>query len=98
MDLSKPVFSHSSKGTQGSTTASRLSGSLTYSGSLDSYEHFDVTNVIGREFPNLELSEILHDETKVRDLAILGEYQQPLDTSISDTERPEQSPSASPSD
>ena len=58
------VTSHSS--------ASRLAGPLTYSSSLDSYEHFDVTGVIGREFPTLQLSEILHDDAKIRDLAILG--------------------------
>lgn len=56
----------------GHSSASRLSGPLTYSGTLDTYEHFDVTNVIGREFPNLQLSEILHDDDKIRDLAILG--------------------------
>ncbi|KAJ9160587.1 Alpha-ketoglutarate-dependent sulfonate dioxygenase [Coniochaeta hoffmannii] len=66
-----PVFAVPTKGAQGSTTASRLSGPLTYSGSLDSYDHFDVTNVIGREFPKLQLSEILRDDTKLRDLAIL---------------------------
>lgn len=53
-------------------TSSRLDGPLKYSGSLDSYEQFDVTKVIGREFSNLQLSEILHDDTKIRDLAILG--------------------------
>lgn len=57
------------------TSNSRLAGPLTYSGSLDSYEQFDVTAVIGREFPNLKLSEILHDDDKIRDLAILGQYQ-----------------------
>lgn len=44
---------------------------LKYSGSLDQYEQFDVTAVIGREFPKLQLSEILKDDTKLRDLAIL---------------------------
>lgn len=53
-------------------SASRLTGPLTYSGSLDSFEQFDVTYVIGREFPKLQLSEILDDDTKIRDLAILG--------------------------
>ncbi|KAI1469656.1 taurine catabolism dioxygenase [Daldinia caldariorum] len=53
------------------STSSRLDGPLKYSGSLDSYEQFDVTKVIGREFSNLQLSEILHDDTKIRDLAIL---------------------------
>ncbi len=56
------------------SSGSRLSGPLKYSGSLDQYEHFDVTAVIGREFPNLQLSDILNDDTKIRDLAILGEY------------------------
>ncbi|KAK3370407.1 hypothetical protein B0H63DRAFT_552368 [Podospora didyma] len=53
------------------SSASRLSGPLTYSGSLDSYAQFDVTSVIGRELPTLQLSEILYDDTKIRDLAIL---------------------------
>ncbi|ORY14301.1 hypothetical protein BCR34DRAFT_646689 [Clohesyomyces aquaticus] len=50
---------------------SRLDGPLQYSGSLDEYKQFDVTSVIGREFPNLQLSQILNDDTKIRDLAIL---------------------------
>jgi hypothetical protein len=45
---------------------------LKYSGSLDGYEHFDVTSVIGREFPKLQLSQIIEDDTKIRDLAITG--------------------------
>lgn len=45
---------------------------LINSGSLDVYESFDVTNIIGKEFPNLQLSEIVHDDDKIRDLAILG--------------------------
>lgn len=56
-----------------SSTQSRLSGPLAYSGSLDPYDQFDVTAVIGREFPKLQLSEILNDDDKIRDLAILGE-------------------------
>ncbi|KPI34564.1 putative alpha-ketoglutarate-dependent sulfonate dioxygenase [Cyphellophora attinorum] len=43
---------------------------LKYSGSLDQYKHFDVTNVIGREFVDLQLSQILNDDAKLRDLAI----------------------------
>ena len=54
-------------------TNSRLSGPLKSSGSLDSYDQFDVTAVIGREFPGIQLSSILHDDDKIRDLAILGE-------------------------
>jgi len=61
-------------GGQSIGSASRLSGPLAYSGSLDSHEQFDVTSVIGREFPTLQLSKILHDDTLVRDLAVLGTY------------------------
>lgn len=59
------------------STASRLAGPLTYFGTLDSYRHFDTTSVIGREFPDLQLSEILHDDFKIRDLAILGWLRKP---------------------
>jgi hypothetical protein len=45
---------------------------LKYSGSLDEYQSLDVTPVIGREFPTLELTDILDDDRKLRDLAILG--------------------------
>ncbi len=55
-------------------TGSRISGPLKYSGSLDSYKQADVTAVIGREFPTLQISEILHDDAKIRDLAILGTF------------------------
>ncbi|KAF2793928.1 alpha-ketoglutarate-dependent sulfonate dioxygenase [Melanomma pulvis-pyrius CBS 109.77] len=51
--------------------SNRLAGPLKSSGSLDSYEHFDVTPVIGAEFPKLQLSEILSNDNKIRDLAIL---------------------------
>lgn len=45
---------------------------LKYSGSLDEFESFDVTSVIGREYPSVQLSSILEDERKIRDLAITG--------------------------
>lgn len=44
---------------------------LKYSGSLDSYEHFDVTKIIGREYPTLQLSSIVHSDDLIRDLAII---------------------------
>lgn len=58
--------------TPSQSSASRLPEPLRYSGSLDAYEQVDLTAAIGREFPNLQLSELLQDDTKVRDLAILG--------------------------
>lgn len=45
---------------------------LKYSGSLDEYKSFDVTPIIGREFADLQLTDILHDDQKLRDLAITG--------------------------
>ena len=45
---------------------------LVYSGTLDHYESFDLTSIIGREFPNLQITDILSDDAKIRDLAILG--------------------------
>lgn len=59
------------KAANGLTQSSAFPEPLAYSGTLDSYESFDVTNVIGREFPKLQLSEILSDDAKIRDLAIL---------------------------
>ncbi len=52
--------------------ASLLKEPLKYSGSLDGYKSFEATNVIGREYPELQLSDILHDDNKIRDLAITG--------------------------
>lgn len=52
------------------TAASPLTKPLKYSGSLDEYKSFDVTNVIGREYPEASLLDILKDDEKIRDLAI----------------------------
>jgi hypothetical protein len=38
----------------------------------DEYKSFDLTSAIGREFSTLQLSEILHDDAKIRDLGIIG--------------------------
>jgi len=57
------------------TTKASIEGQrkpLQYSGSLDSYKAFDVTPVIGREFADLQLSTLLSDDRRLRDLAILG--------------------------
>lgn len=44
---------------------------LKSTGSLDSYKHFDVTPVIGTEFPETNIVEdILSSDEKIRDLAI----------------------------
>ena len=67
-----PEFKKSTLG--GITQSSAFPAPLVYSGTLDNYESFDITSVIGREFPKLQLSDILSDDEKVRDLAILGEF------------------------
>jgi hypothetical protein len=51
---------------------SRLDRPLKYSGSLDQYKSFDVTPVIGREFADVQIADILNDDAKIRDLAIIG--------------------------
>lgn len=50
---------------------------LKLSGALDKYEHFDVTPIIGREYPTLDLKELLrapNSDELVRDLAITSTY------------------------
>jgi len=50
---------------------------LKYSGSLDQFKSFDVTPVIGREFPEVQLAELINApnaDTLLRDLAILSTF------------------------
>ncbi|KFY79226.1 hypothetical protein V499_01761 [Pseudogymnoascus sp. VKM F-103] len=56
------------------THVSTLSKPLVYSGSLDEYKSFDVTPVIGREYPEVRLVDILKNDVKIRNLAIQGAY------------------------
>jgi hypothetical protein len=42
------------------------------SGALDMYAYVDATNSLGREYLGLQLSSIVSDESKVKDLAITG--------------------------
>jgi len=60
------------KSIAGLTQSASFPTPLAYSGALDHYESFDVTSVIGREFPRLQLTDILNDDAKIRDLAITG--------------------------
>jgi hypothetical protein len=49
---------------------------LKLSGALDSYESFDVTPIIGREFPTANLTEWLdapNSDELIRDLAVTSE-------------------------
>lgn len=51
---------------------------LTATGALDKYEHIDLTSVIGREYPNVQLTHWLNAENAdqlIRDLAIIGEVE-----------------------
>ncbi|KAL2820556.1 hypothetical protein BDW59DRAFT_174472 [Aspergillus cavernicola] len=65
-----PVPSIEAKLDQKSASSGFIREPLKYSGSLDEYKSFDVTPVIGREFSDLQLTDILNDEAKIRDLAI----------------------------
>lgn len=41
-------------------------------GALDKYAYIDATNALGREFRNAQLSDIVADDSKIKDLAITG--------------------------
>ena len=45
------------KSIAGITESASFPEPLTYSGTLDTFESFDVTKVIGREYPKLQLSD-----------------------------------------
>ncbi|KAG2421277.1 hypothetical protein HFD88_005251 [Aspergillus terreus] len=40
------------------------------SGALDTYSYIDATNALGREYPDVQLSDIITDDSKIKDLAI----------------------------
>jgi hypothetical protein len=42
------------------------------SGALDMYAYVDATNALGRKYVGLQLSSIVSDDSKIRDLAITG--------------------------
>ena len=50
---------------------------LIYSGSLDAFKSFDVTTIIGREFPDVQLTDFMKSpdaDRLFKDLAITSEY------------------------
>lgn len=58
------------------TKATRVRQPLNLSGALDAYQSFDVTPVIGREFPEVQLTSLLsayNSHELLRDLAITSE-------------------------
>ena len=49
---------------------------LQYSGSLDGFKWFDVTTIIGREYPDIQLTDLMkadNSDQLLRDLAITSE-------------------------
>ncbi|KAF2732384.1 taurine catabolism dioxygenase [Polyplosphaeria fusca] len=47
---------------------------IKYSGSLDSYEYFEITPIIGREYPKVRVTEVLNApnaEQQIRDFAVI---------------------------
>lgn len=59
---------------KGQTASRYIREPLKYSGSLDEYKSFDVTPIIGREFSDAQLTDILNDDRKLRDLAVTGAH------------------------
>jgi hypothetical protein len=56
-----------------SNARSRLLEPLSYSGSLDSYKHQDVTPVLGREYEGLQVTDLLNwGDEMIKDLAVTG--------------------------
>jgi hypothetical protein len=56
-------------------TATATRSPLKNSGSLNQFKHFDVTTAVGREFPDVQLSDLVNAsnaDTLLRDLAITG--------------------------
>ncbi|CAI6090585.1 unnamed protein product [Clonostachys chloroleuca] len=51
-------------------TPTLLREPLKYSGALDQFRSFDYAPAIGTEYPDLQLTDILDDDAKLRDLAI----------------------------
>ena len=49
----------------------RITAPLTYTGTLDSFKHFDVTPAIGREYSDLHVKDLLRgSDEQLRDLAL----------------------------
>jgi hypothetical protein len=71
-----PTIDNIKRSVQKLTASDLIREPLRYSGSLNEYRSFDVTPVIGREFPEVQLTDILHDDEKLRDLAITGQQYQ----------------------
>lgn len=54
---------------------------LIYSGSLDIFQHTDLTPVIGREYTGLQIAQVLLAEDRdriIKDVAITGEIEHPI--------------------
>lgn len=67
------------------TKATRDRQPLNLSGTLDSFKSFDVTPVIGREFPEVQLTDLLNapnSDELLRDLAITSKLPQLLAVDI----------------
>lgn len=63
------------------TKATRVRQPLDSSSALDAYQSFDITPVIGREFPEVQLTSLLdgyNSDELLRDLAIIGELLESL--------------------
>ncbi len=77
MPSAEPLISDGTKSIHGGhpEARTRCLTPLKYSGSLDRYENFDITPVIGREFHGLQVTELLDAEEQViKDLAVTSRF------------------------
>lgn len=70
--VTPPAESDIKSKVQNTSSSALIRNPYKYSGSLDEYRRVEVTPVIGSEFPEVQLTDILNDDNKVRDLAITG--------------------------
>lgn len=72
-----PIMVAQTNGSNGISKQQPTRNPLKYTGSLDKYESAEMTTIIGRQYPNLQLSSLLKAENAdvlLRDLAITGKY------------------------
>ena len=67
----------SMKSGKANNTRSSYKEPLVSTGSLDSFTAFEVTSTIGREYPTLQLSDVMSSPNRdnlIRDIAITGKF------------------------
>lgn len=61
----EPIVFDVSNDLKKATASGLIREPLKYSGSLDEYDSFDVMNIVVKEFPKRQISDILQDDNKI---------------------------------